>query len=211
MSNPVWCCAATCSRTGPEQVRLSPGRRPQLKLRGCDLAGARGPARSHPRIAICPGSGWRGPRLRLIVPTVTFLGDLVVEGLLRRPVERLRRRTADRRMSRGRLDCAFKVVSGSQGGLSRRWRHVRATVSPGQLDARGHWWRLFRALPTVSIVAVRGPARLPTSAENWSLAASCRIVELQTPTAILNWAVIGDYLAAALAQLQARSGDNTGA
>jgi hypothetical protein len=159
----------------------------------------------------CHGSGWLGPRPRLIVSTVTFLADLVVEGLLRWPVERLRRRTAERRMSRGRLDCAFKVVSGSQGGLSRRWRHVRATVSPGQLDARGHWWRLFRALPTVSIVAVRGPARLPASAENWSLAASCRIVELQTPTAILSWAVIGDYLPAALAQLRARSEDNTGA
>jgi hypothetical protein len=114
-------------------------------------------------------------------------------------------------MSSGRLDCAFKVVSGNQRGLSRRWRHVRATVSPGRLDARGHWWRLFRATPTVSIVAVRGPARRPTDAEKRSLAASCRIVELQTPTAIVSWAVVGDYLPAALAQLRARSGENAGA
>lgn len=148
---------------------------------------------------------WREPRARFILHTVTFLGDLVVEGLLRKPIERLRRRAADRRMSRGRLDCALKVVSGGQAGLSRRWRHVRAAVSPGRLDARGHWWRLFHAIPTVSIVAVRGPVRLPAAEEKWSLAATCHIVELQTPTAIVSWAVIGDYLPGALARLQAGS------
>jgi hypothetical protein len=66
---------------------------------------------------------------------------------------------------------------------------------------RGHWWRLFRPVPAVSIVAVRGPVRPPTPKEAWSLAASCRIIELQTPTAIISWAVVGDYLPAALIQL----------
>jgi hypothetical protein len=63
----------------------------------------------------------------------------------------------------------------------------------------------------MSILAVRGPARRPTVAETRSLAGSCRIVELQTPTAIVSWAVVGDYLPAALAQLQIRSGENAGA
>jgi hypothetical protein len=137
------------------------------------------------------------------VQTVTFLGELAVDGLLRKPIERLRRRAADRRMSRGRLDCALRVLSGRQAGLSSRWRHVRAVVSPGRLDARGHWWRLFHAVPTVSIVAVCSAVRRPTAEENWPLAASCHIVELQAPTAIVSWAVIADYLPGALAQLQA--------
>jgi hypothetical protein len=134
---------------------------------------------------------------------VTILGDLAAEGLLRKPIARLRRRAADRRMSRGQLDCALKVLNGSQAGLSPRWRHVRAAASPGLLDARGHWWRLFHAIPTIRIVAVRGPVRPPAAEEEWWLAASCHIVELQTPTAIVSWAVIGDYLPWALARLQA--------
>jgi len=139
-----------------------------------------------------------------------FLVQLLIGGLLGVPIKRLKRWRADRRMSSGQVDCALKVVSGSQRGLSRRWRHVVATVSPGRLDARGHWWRLFRGIPTVSVVAVRSLVRSPAGSENWSIAASCRISEIQTPTAILAWAVIGHYLPGALERVAAASADASG-
>ncbi len=155
--------------------------------------------------------GWRvlagsgaGPGAGIIVHNVNFLAEWLVDGLLRVPIERFKRWRADRRMSSGRVDCALKVVSGSQRGLSRRWRQVVATVSPGRLDVRGHWWRLFRAIPSVSVLAVGDPIRRPSGKESWSLAARCRIVEIQTPTATLGWALLDDYLQAAVQQLRAR-------
>jgi hypothetical protein len=111
------------------------------------------------RAAIC------GP----ILDRVDFLVSLFVDGLLRRPAERIRSWRADRRMSRGRVDCALKVISGGQRGLSARWRHGRAAVSPGRLDVRGHWWRLFRPMAPITVVAVRGPVRSPSGRELWSL------------------------------------------
>jgi hypothetical protein len=147
-------------------------------------------------------------RPALIVSNVDFLVELLVDMLLSWPIGLVKRWRADRRMSRGRFDCALKVISGGQRGLSQRWRHVAATAAPGRLDIRGHWWRLFRAIPPVTVVDVRGPVRPPSGQENWSLAASCRIIEIQTPTATLGWAVPGHYLPGALERLQARSADS---
>jgi hypothetical protein len=130
---------------------------------------------------------------------------LLADRLLRVPMERLRRWRADRLLCRGRVDCALRVISGGQRGLSPRWRHVTATVSSGRLELRGRWWRLFRRLAPVVVVGVRGPVRRPSGKEwFWSLASACRIVEIETPTATLGWAVPGDYLEGALEQLQAR-------
>ena len=137
-----------------------------------------------------------------IIHHVDFLVKLVVERVSTVLVERIKRRRADGRMARGRVDCALKVMSGSQQGLSLRWRQVSVTVSPGRLDVRGHWWRLFRAIPLVAVVAVRSPARPATAWDNWTLAPGCRIVEIQTPTATLAWAVLGDRLPGALERLQ---------
>jgi hypothetical protein len=139
---------------------------------------------------------------------VNFLAELLVDVLLRRLIGLVKRRRADRRMSRGRFDCALKVISGGHRGLSQRWRHVAATAAPGRLDIRGHWWRLFRAIPPITVIDVRGPVRPPSARENWSLAGSCRIIEIQTPTATLGWAVPGHYLPGALERLQARSADS---
>jgi hypothetical protein len=146
---------------------------------------------------------WRVDVGDLILHCVDFLVSLLVDRLLRPPVERLRGRRADLRLSKGRVDCALKVISRSQRGLSSRWRHVSATVSPARLELRGHWWRLFRRLAPVIVVAVRGPVRRPSGKEFWSLASGCTIVEIQTPTATLECAVLGHYLRGALEQLQA--------
>jgi hypothetical protein len=133
---------------------------------------------------------------------VDFLVKLVVERVSGALVERLKRRRADGRMSRGNVDCALKVMNGSQRGLSRRWRQMSATVSAGRLDVRGHWWRGFRVIPPVSVVAVRSPALLAAAWDDWALAPGCLVVELQTPSATLAWAVIADRLPGALEQLQ---------
>lgn len=145
---------------------------------------------------------WRESWHEIIVHHVDFLVQLLIERVSGVLFERVKRRRADGRMSRGKVDCALKVMSGSQRGLSRRWRQVSATVSPGRLDVRGHWWRLFRAIPPVTVVAVRSPARLTTTWDDWTLAPGCRIVEIQTPTATLAWAMIGHRLSGALEQLQ---------
>ena len=107
-----------------------------------------------------------------------------------------------------RLECALKVIEGSHRGLSSRWGQVIATVSPGHLELRRQWWRLFRRLEPVTMVEVRGPVRPPSRGELWDLAAGCRIVE-QTPTATLGWAVLGDRLEEGLTNFTAEIGEGS--
>jgi hypothetical protein len=128
--------------------------------------------------------------------------DLVADGLLGSFTRRLKRAQADRRLIGGHLECALKVIDGSHRGLSPRWGHVIATVSPGRLELRRPWWRLSRRLEPVTVVEVRGPVRPPSGKELLSLAAGCRIVEVQTPTATLGLAVLGHYLGRAIDQLR---------
>jgi hypothetical protein len=137
-----------------------------------------------------------------ILDGVDILGQLLADRLLAPIVGRLRRRRADRQMSRGRVDCALKVISGRQSGLSRRWRHVGATVSAGHLDISGHWWRPFSGTQTIVVQAIGGPARPPSGRELWSLSGGCRIVEVQTPTGTLGWATLGHRLPAMLVLLE---------
>lgn len=114
--------------------------------------------------------------------------------------QRRRQARTDRMLDAGWLTCAIKVASGGHHGLSGRWRHVLAKVSPGQLECRGQWYRPT-AIGTFTVTAVRGPARPPTPKELWTLSAQCQVVQIQTPTATLSWAVLDQQVDGALAQL----------
>ena len=125
---------------------------------------------------------------------VDFLGDLIGQWLGESASERLRRWRADRRLAKGHVECALQVISGSQSGLSRRWQHGVATVTQGRLEFRRHWWRAFSTCPAIDVVSVRGPARRSSNKEFWSLSPQSRITQIETPTAILGWAVLDRHL-----------------
>ena len=133
---------------------------------------------------------WPGNSPGLILDRVDPLGDLIGESAGRR----LRRLRADRRLRKGRLECSLRVVSGSQDGLSPRWRHVIATVSPGRLEFR-RCWPWLSGSRTINIASLHGSPRRPSNREWWlSLAPACRVIEVHTPTAVLEWAVLDHYL-----------------
>jgi hypothetical protein len=133
-------------------------------------------------------------------PVVAVFAALLIGGLSAAFSQRLRRARTERQLDAGRLTCALRVTSGSQHGLSARWRHVLAKVSPGQLDCRGQWYHPT-AIGDFLVIEVGGPAVPPARKELWALSAQCRIVQIHTPTATLSWAVLDRHIDRALAQL----------
>jgi hypothetical protein len=115
--------------------------------------------------------------------------------------EHLSHRRAGHALASGRLGCSPKVMSGYQQGPPARWRRGAAVISPGGLDFTPEqgWPRATRA--PRQLVAL-GPARQPSSEELAWLPGDRLITELQTPTAILGWAVPARDLATALGHLQ---------
>jgi len=70
----------------------------------------------------------------LIGTLVSWFSDLLAPF-----AERLVQKQAERALAQGRVECSLRLVSGSQRGLSSRWRSGVATVSPGRLDFTGRW------------------------------------------------------------------------
>jgi len=117
-------------------------------------------------------------------------------------------RQAGRALAQGRIECALKVLSGRERGLSPQWRNGVAAVSPGRLDFTREGWSLGAARPlTISHLAVLGPARPPTAEELTELPGDCSITELQAPAATLGWAVPSRYLPRALEHLHGQPAD----
>jgi hypothetical protein len=77
---------------------------------------------------------------------------------------------------------------------------ILAEVSPGQVSCPGHWYRPT-AIGAFTVTQVRGPARPPTRRELWALSAQCKVVQVQTPTATLSWAILDRHIDWALAPL----------
>ena len=134
----------------------------------------------------------------IIFGLLGWLIDLVCAGF-----EGLVHRQAGHALAAGRVECSLKVGSGHQRGLSERWRSGVAAISPGRLDFTPDRLSIGAAGPlTISYIAVLGPARVPSMGELTFLPDDCRIAELQTPTAMLHWAVSARDLPWALDQLQ---------
>jgi hypothetical protein len=107
---------------------------------------------------------------------------------------------ADRRFrASGRVPCGLRVIGGSQPGLSGRWRLGVASLSPRCLEFRPRWWRVLGACPPIEVLAVDGPPRAPCGDEILKLPGS--VVQVQTPTATLEWALQARYQSAACARL----------
>jgi hypothetical protein len=100
----------------------------------------------------------------------------------------------------GRVPCGLRVISGSQAGLSGRWRLGVASLSRRRLKFRPRWRRVRGACPPIRVLAVDGPPRAPRGDEILKLPGS--IVQVQTPTAILEWALPARYQPAACARLE---------
>jgi len=75
-----------------------------------------------------------------------------------------------------------------------------ASFSPRRLDFRSRWRRWLGECPPIEVIAVHGPPRAPSSDEILKLPGS--IVQIQTPTATLEWALYGRYQSAAFARLK---------
>jgi hypothetical protein len=164
------------------------------------------PARKTQGLPIHPGVGHRWSCCRRLHACDTDSMAFVVEGLGDWVIRRLRRLRPDRLAAQRKLECVLRVIGGSQRGLSRRWTQVIATVSPGRLDIAGRWWSDL--VVTVPVVSVRGPARRPSSKEaSMSVSAGCRIVQVVTPTATLEWAMMPDQLPWAVAHVQPSEAD----
>jgi hypothetical protein len=152
---------------------------------------------------------WCYPAWAPILNGVEFLFDIIA-GLLGWLIdvvcagfEGLVHLQAGHALAEGRVECSLKVSSGHQRGLSKRWRNGMAAISPGRLDFTPGRRPIGASGPlTISYIAVLGPARVPSTDELTWLPGDCRIAELQTPTAMLDWAVPAHDLPWALEQLQ---------
>jgi hypothetical protein len=108
---------------------------------------------------------------------------------------------ADRRFRKsGRVRCGLRVIDGNQPGLSGRWRVGVASFSVRRLEFLRRWWRVLGECPPIEVIAVHGPSRAPSGDEILKLPGS--IVQIQTPTATLEWALHVRYQSAAVAQLK---------
>jgi hypothetical protein len=106
----------------------------------------------------------------------------------------------------GRVPCGLRVIDGNLPGLSRRWRVGAALVTRRRLVfwRRGGW--LFGGCPPVRVLAVYGPPRAPAGSvrspfgdEILKLPGS--VLRIQTPDAVLEWALPDRHQSAAIARL----------
>jgi hypothetical protein len=108
---------------------------------------------------------------------------------------------ADRRFRKsGRIRCGLRVIDGNQPGLSGRWRVGMASFSARRLDFRRRWRRVLGECPPIEVIAVHGPPRVLSGDEILKLPGS--VVQIQTPTATLEWALHERYQSAAVTRLK---------
>jgi len=122
--------------------------------------------------------------------------DPIADGLLQGGIDAALGAHHRRLARRGRVPCSLRVISGNQAGLSRRWQQGVAALSAGRLRFRRRWWRAFTSCPPVEVVAVRGPVRGPSANEIFKVPGP--IVQIQTPTAVLECGILNGYLQTAL-------------
>ena len=82
-----------------------------------------------------------------------------------------------------------------------------ASVAPRRLDFRRRWWRVLGECPPIEVFTVHGPPRGRFSDEVLKLPGS--IVQVQTSTATLEWALNERYQSAVFAQLEVAYWDPT--
>jgi hypothetical protein len=124
--------------------------------------------------------------------------------------DRWRQRRAKRLERKGGLLCAFRVLEGSQAGLTRHWRHGKALLSPGTIQFRPKApWARKSSIPVRS--ASRRHQRQPRGRETWVVNPQTRVVEVTTGDATLEWAVFGEQLRWALTEVRQQVEDSVAA
>lgn len=90
-------------------------------------------------------------------------------------------RNARRLQEQRRVECALRIVEGDHAGLARKWRHGIADLSPGLIDLG---WAVVE-VSSVDQSSVRGP----TAREAWSVSPRCKLVQVKSRDADLEWAI----------------------
>lgn len=107
------------------------------------------------------------------------------------------RLVADRLQRSNRLECGLRVIDGDVPGLSRRWRHGRASLSPGRIVferslALGMRIRRPWTPPVTLATGSVHDGRSPTAKEIWSLDPSTEVLRVEAAGgAVVEWAVQG--------------------
>lgn len=88
----------------------------------------------------------------------------------------------------------MRVVTGEHRGLSDRWRHGRARLSPRHLSLRRNLWQFrfvqpFTAAVEVEVLSIAAEGRQTKATEMWSISPGLRVLSVETSTATLLWAV----------------------
>lgn len=99
-------------------------------------------------------------------------------------------RWLERKVEAGWLPGLIKATSGSQPGFPRHWRRVMAHVSPWRLDCRGRyltWWN--GSIDVTAEPRWRNPSLIDYLRLNSHLHGLWNVIELETATATLKWAV----------------------
>ncbi len=126
-----------------------------------------------------------------------FLGDLVGEAIgdavSGKTGKGLRRALGRRDPGDEGAGCALKIISGSQDGLSQRWRVVAAQFAPGEL----RFTQFGHSRPPITVLG----ARETTDRVSIPPFGNCLIAQLQTPSATLALAMPGGPLTLALQDL----------
>ncbi len=126
-----------------------------------------------------------------------LVGDVVSDVVAGRAGKGLRRMLGRRGPADWGTDCALKIISGSQDGLSQHWRLSAAQFAPGELRFTQHG--ITR--PPVTVLSARETADRVCI----SPLGNCFIARLQTPAATLALALPDGQLALAVQDLT-RSG-----
>lgn len=102
---------------------------------------------------------------------------------------------AARYSRRGQVECGFRVVDGQLPGLTGRWRHGVATLGLKEIAFVGTvgGLRFLKRRPVRFAVehVDRSDLHQPTGLELLSVNPAASVVRLTTPSAILEWAVVG--------------------
>jgi len=106
-----------------------------------------------------------------------------------------RSRRGRKRQNSGQIDCALRVIAGSQEGFTGRWDRDLSFVHPGRLDfGRG------TSMPVEVHAVLTDRQRQPSGWKD--ISPNYRIVELLTDSATLEWAVPADKMEWAMARVQ---------
>jgi hypothetical protein len=107
-------------------------------------------------------------------------------------------RRAARYADRGQVECGFRVINGHYAGLVEGWRHGVATLMPNDIvfvPTVGAVRFLKRRPVRIAVQSVnRAYQRQPDGWEIIAVNALAQVVQVTTPTATLEWAVLGDRL-----------------